>query len=211
MNRFLEIFIAVALLILTAPVQFLTGCAVFVKLGRPVFFIQQRSGLRGAPIFVLKFRTMTDARDGAGDLLPDAQRLTRVTALIRRLRLDELPQLWLILGGRMALVGPRPLLPETLARFGAGGVLRGQVRPGVTGWAQVSGNTHLNGGEKLALDLWYVCHRDIWLDLRILAETAKVALRGETRNAVRLAAARAWLKREAQAATPAGPRQEDCA
>ena len=137
---------------------------------------------------------MTDARDAGGRLLPDDLRQTRLTRLIRRLRFDELPQLWLVLRGQMALVGPRPLLPATVAEFGALGRLRNSVAPGVTGWAQVNGNTRLSNGEKLALDLWYVGHRSPGLDLRVMAETVLVPLRGEIRDPARLRDATEWVQ-----------------
>ena len=157
-------------------------------------FRQIRAGKDGRNIVVPKYRTMTDARDTAGRLLADDLRQTRLTRLIRRLRFDELPQLWLVLRGQMALVGPRPLLPATVAEFGALGRLRNSVAPGVTGWAQVNGNTRLSNTEKLALDLWYVGHRSPGLDLRVMAETVLVPLRGEIRDPDRLRDATEWAQ-----------------
>lgn len=157
-------------------------------------FRQIRAGKNGRNIVVPKYRTMTDARDASGQLLADDLRQTRLTRLIRRLRFDELPQLWLVLRGQMALVGPRPLLPATVAEFGALGRLRNSVAPGVTGWAQVNGNTRLSNTEKLALDLWYVGHRSPGLDLRIMAETVLVPLRGEIRDPARLRDATDWAR-----------------
>ena len=157
-------------------------------------FRQIRAGKDGQDIVVPKYRTMTEARDTAGQLLPDDLRQTRLTRLIRRLRFDELPQLWLVLRGQMALVGPRPLLPATVADFGALGRLRNSVAPGVTGWAQVNGNTRLSNTEKLALDLWYVGHRSPGLDLRVMAETVLVPLRGEIRDPDRLRDATEWAR-----------------
>ncbi len=157
-------------------------------------FRQIRAGKNGRNIVVPKYRTMTDARDAAGQLLADDLRQTRLTRLIRRLRFDELPQLWLVLRGQMALVGPRPLLPATVGGFGALGRLRNSVAPGVTGWAQVNGNTRLSNAEKLALDLWYVGHRSPELDLRVMAETVLVPLRGEIRDLDRLRAATEWAE-----------------
>lgn len=157
-------------------------------------FRQIRAGKNGRNIVVPKYRTMTDARDASGQLLADDLRQTRLTRLIRRLRFDELPQLWLVLRGQMALVGPRPLLPATVAEFGALGRLRNSVAPGVTGWAQVNGNTRLSNIEKLALDLWYVGHRSPGLDLRIMAETVLVPLRGEIRDPARLRDATDWAR-----------------
>jgi lipopolysaccharide/colanic/teichoic acid biosynthesis glycosyltransferase len=122
---------------------------------------------------------MTESRDAAGRLLPDEARLTALGRLIRRTRLDELPELWNILKGEMALIGPRPLLPATVASFGEAGRRRGMVRPGLTGWAQVNGNTLLSDADKLALDLWYVDHRSWRLDARIVVKTLGVVLFGE--------------------------------
>ena len=122
---------------------------------------------------------MTDAVDGSGQPLPDAHRETRTTRLLRRLRLDELPQLLIIARGDMAFVGPRPLLPGTINAFGDLGLARCAVRPGLTGWAQIHGNTKLGAREKLALDLWYIRHRSVALDLRILLMTARTLIFGE--------------------------------
>lgn len=189
MNRFLE----TALILIVAPVWLpllpLVWLAVRISMGRPVFFRQTRSGRDGVAFVIPKFRTMTDARGPSGALLPDARRITRTGRVLRALRLDELPQIGVILRGDMALVGPRPLLPETIRGFGAAGVFRGSVRPGLTGWAQVSGNTALTDREKLELDLWYVAHRSMLLDLRILAETLAVIALGERRKPARIALA----------------------
>ena len=180
------------LFVVSVPVQLLVAAVLYWRLGWPVMFRQTRAGKDGRIIVLSKFRTMTDARDASGTLLPDDLRQTPLTRLIRRLRLDELPQLIAVLRGQMALVGPRPLLPGTVAGFGGLGVLRNSVRPGLTGWAQVSGNTRLTDEEKLALDLWYVAHRDLALDLRILAETVLVPIRGEIRREPRLRSAQRW-------------------
>lgn len=186
MKRWLEFPLTTALCALSLPLLCVVWGILRWQMGPPTIFRQNRAGQSGKVFTLVKFRTMTDGRDAMGQLLPDEMRVTRATRLIRRLRLDELPQLWLILGGRLALVGPRPLLPGTIRDFGAQGMLRCSVAPGLTGWAQVSGNTRLSDSEKLALDLWYVAHRNTWLDLRILAETLVVACRGERRRAERL-------------------------
>jgi lipopolysaccharide/colanic/teichoic acid biosynthesis glycosyltransferase len=136
-------------------------------------------GLGGEEFRLIKFRSMTDARDGAGCPLPDERRLTALGRLMRRTRLDELPELWNILKGEMSLIGPRPLLPATLAGFGEAGRRRGEVRPGLTGWAQVNGNTLLTDEDKLALDLWYIDHRSLRVDALILLRTVRVMLFGE--------------------------------
>lgn len=194
MSRWQELFIVWLLIVLTLPFRLVTAGFLLAHLGRPLMFRQVRVGQDGRQILVPKYRTMSDARDATGRLLPDAQRQTRFSGIIRRLRLDELPQLDRIAAGEMALVGPRPLLPSTIRGFGALGDIRSTVRPGLTGWAQVSGNTRLSDAEKLALDLWYVAHRSPGLDLRILRDTIGVALGGERRDEVRLRAAQDWLR-----------------
>lgn len=193
MTRLWDFLLGTVFLVISIPVQVVVGAILLWQLGSPVMFRQTRAGKDGQVIVLSKFRTMTDARDASGTLLPDDLRQTRLTRLIRRLRLDELPQLLEVMRGRMSLVGPRPLLPQTVAGFGSLGVLRNAVRPGLTGWAQVSGNTRLNDDEKLALDLWYVAHRSLALDLRILTETVLVPIRGEVRVELRLHAAQRWL------------------
>lgn len=150
-------------------------------LGSPVIFRQVRLG-RGQHRFVMyKFRSMTDARDARGDLLPDDRCTTRLGQFLRRSRLDELPELFNILRGDMSFIGPRPLPP---ADAGSGWLAleRCRVRPGLTGWAQVNGNTFLSTGEKFALDIWYVRYRSVWIDLKILVKTIDVVIRGERRN-----------------------------
>ncbi|QAY79956.1 sugar transferase [Sphingosinicella sp. BN140058] len=168
--------------LVAAPLAALVAFAVRLSVGRPIFFTQTRAGLGGAAFEILKFRTMLDLRDGSGTLLPDSRRVTRIGHLLRRTRLDELPELINILRGEMSFVGPRPLLPETIAAFGAGGIARGRVRPGLTGWAQVNGNTLLTSEEKLELDLWYVANRSFVRDLAILVRTIGVMILGERRN-----------------------------
>lgn len=205
MSRWQELFLVWLLILLTLPFRLATAGFVLAHLGRPLMFRQIRMGRHGRRILVPKYRTMSDARDAAGRLLPDALRQTRLSGIIRRLRLDELPQLDRIAAGDMALVGPRPLLPETVQGFGALGDIRNSVRPGLTGWAQVSGNTRLNDAEKLALDLWYVAHRSPGLDLRILRDTLGVALGGERRDESRLRTAQDWLRASGQAAQGGTP------
>jgi lipopolysaccharide/colanic/teichoic acid biosynthesis glycosyltransferase len=192
MNRLLEILICLCMLVIAVPICAMTYLIVIKTLGRPVMFRQTRAGKGGVPFDVIKFRTLTDDRDEYGVWLPDEERLTPAGKFLRRTRFDELPQLFIILAGSMALVGPRPLMGETIDGFGADGAKRGSVKPGLTGWSQVSGNTALNDGEKLKLDLWYVAHRTTALDLRILVETIGVALFGEHRREDRIAAAEHW-------------------
>ena len=177
LKRGLDLAIALILLIGLSPLLALLALAVRWKLGRPVLFAQTRPGLHGAPFEFYKFRTMTDARNQAGELLPDAARLTPFGNLMRKLSLDELPQLVNVLKGDMSLVGPRPLLMEYLPLYSARQAQRHAVRPGITGWAQVNGRNALGWEERFELDLWYVEQRSLWLDLRIIAMTAWRMLR----------------------------------
>jgi len=166
---------AIGLLILAVPLALLAG-QVRRKLGSPVLFIQVRPGLNGKPFLMFKFRTMTDARDANGNLLPDAQRLTPFGRFLRASSLDELPELWNVLRGDMSLVGPRPLLMEYLPLYSPEQTRRHEVRPGITGWAQVNGRNAISWTDKFALDVWYVDHQTMWLDLRILWLTMRKVL-----------------------------------
>lgn len=164
-------------LIVLSPV--LVGLALVVRqrLGSPVFFRQIRPGLHGEPFEMVKFRTMTDARGPDGELLPDAERLTSFGRFLRSSSLDELPELWNVLKGDMSLVGPRPLLMRYLDRYTPEQARRHEVRPGITGLAQVSGRNAISWEDKFALDVWYVDHRSFWLDLQILARTVLKVVR----------------------------------
>ena len=177
LKRGFDLFIVLALLIGLSPLLALLALAVRWKLGRPVLFAQTRPGRHGAPFAFYKFRTMTDARNAAGELLPDAARLTRFGELMRKSSLDELPQLVNVLRGDMSLVGPRPLLMEYLPLYSERQAQRHAVRPGMTGWAQVNGRNALDWEERFELDIWYVEHRSFRLDLRIIAMTAWRMLR----------------------------------
>lgn len=174
------------ILIPLAPLLLCIALLLCVLQGRPVLFRQRRCGKDGVPFEMIKFRTMNTARDAEGNLLPDAERVTALGRFLRRTRIDELPEFWNIARGEMALVGPRPLLPETVEALGAAGIERGSVRPGLTGWAQVNGNTLLSLREKLELDLWYVTNRSFKLDLTILVRTAFVMCLGEKINTIQL-------------------------
>jgi lipopolysaccharide/colanic/teichoic acid biosynthesis glycosyltransferase len=168
---------AFGLLILAVPLTLLAW-QVWRNLGSPVLFTQVRPGLHGKPFRMFKFRTMTDARNASGALLPDAQRLTLFGRFLRVSSLDELPELWNVFKGDMSLVGPRPLLIEYLPLYSSEQARRHEVRPGITGWAQVNGRNALSWDEKFALDVWYVDHRSLWLDVRILWLTVcKVLMR----------------------------------
>ena len=166
---------AIGLLILAVPLGLLAW-QVHRKLGSPVLFTQVRPGLHGQPFRMVKFRTMTDARDASGALLPDAQRLTSFGRFLRASSLDELPELWNVLCGEMSLVGPRPLLMEYLPLYSPEQSRRHEVRPGVTGWAQVNGRNAISWEDKFALDIWYVDHRGMLLDIRILWMTFRKVL-----------------------------------
>jgi lipopolysaccharide/colanic/teichoic acid biosynthesis glycosyltransferase len=166
---------ALSLLILALPLAVLVWL-VRSKLGSPVLFRQVRPGLHGQPFEMVKFRTMTDERGAGGALLPDAQRLTPFGRFLRASSLDELPELWNVLKGDMSLVGPRPLLMEYLPLYTPEQARRHEVHPGITGWAQVNGRNAINWADKFALDVWYVDHRSLWLDVRILWMTVKKVL-----------------------------------
>lgn len=146
------------------------------RLGSPVFFTQVRPGLNGKPFRMVKFRSMTDGRSPDGKLLPDADRLTHFGALLRSTSLDELPELWNVLKGEMSLVGPRPLLVEYLPLYTPEQARRHDVRPGITGWAQVNGRNAISWEEKFALDVWYVENQSLWLDIKILWLTVRKVL-----------------------------------
>ena len=163
---------ALVMLLLGIPLVFL-ALQVRRKLGSPALFRQIRPGLGGRPFEMVKFRTMTDERDSTGLLLPDADRLTPFGRFLRASSLDELPELWNVLKGDMSLVGPRPLLMEYLPLYSTEQSRRHNVRPGITGWAQVNGRNALSWEEKFKLDLWYVDNRSMWLDIRILAFTVR--------------------------------------
>ena len=176
-KRALDICLSAAGLALTLPVIALTALVIRATLGAPVLFAQLRPGLNGRPFVVYKFRSMSEARGKDGELLGDDVRLTRVGYWLRKLSLDELPQLWNVLKGEMSLVGPRPLLMEYLPLYNARQARRHEVKPGITGWAQVNGRNALTWDEKFELDIWYVDHVSLALDMRILALTALKLLR----------------------------------
>lgn len=172
MKRVFDFAVALCALVLLAPVLAIVAFLVRVRLGSPVLFRQPRPGLHGRLFVMVKFRTMTDARGPRGELLPDAERLTPFGRWLRATSIDELPELWNVLRGHMSLVGPRPLLVSYLTRYSAVQSRRHEVRPGLTGWAQVNGRNAQTWADRLADDVWYVDHRSFRLDLSILGRTA---------------------------------------
>ena len=181
LKRIFDVSVAVLVLLLLSPAILLLAVAVAVFLGRPVLFVQERPGRHGRPFKLVKFRSMRDAHDAEGRPLPDSERLTGFGRLLRKSSLDELPELWNVLRGEMSLVGPRPLLMEYLPHYSREQMRRHDVRPGITGWAQVNGRNRLSWEDKFRLDVWYVDHHNLWLDLRILALTVLALFRtGET-------------------------------
>lgn len=177
MKRVIDLSAAVSALLLLLPLLVIVALLVRTKLGSPVLFRQLRPGLHGEAFAMLKFRSMTDARDASGALLPDAERLTSFGKFLRSSSLDELPGLWNIVRGDMSLVGPRPLLMDYLPLYSDEQARRHDVRPGLTGWAQVNGRNALQWEEKFALDCWYVDNQSLWLDIRILARTVLKVIR----------------------------------
>ena len=166
-------------LIVLSPFLLLIILAIRIKMGRPVLFRQMRPGLRGKPFYMYKFRTMTNKRNAAGELLPDEMRLTWLGHFLRTTSLDELPELFNVLKGEMSLVGPRPLLMQYMDRYTPEQARRHEVKPGITGWAQVNGRNAISWEEKFALDVWYVDNRSLWLDIKILAITIWKVFRRE--------------------------------
>jgi lipopolysaccharide/colanic/teichoic acid biosynthesis glycosyltransferase len=177
MQRIFDILAASVGLIVFSPVLIVVAILVGRHMGRPVLFRQIRPGRHGVPFRMVKFRTMRDAVDANGVPLSDAERLTRLGRFLRASSLDELPELWNVLKGEMSLVGPRPLLMEYLPLYSPEQARRHEVRPGVTGWAQVNGRNALSWEEKFALDLWYVENRSLWLDLKIVWMTIRKVIK----------------------------------
>ncbi|KAB7707376.1 sugar transferase [Bacillus aerolatus] len=178
-KRFFDFICSLIGLMALSPVILITVLLIRLKLGSPIVFKQQRPGLHGKPFFVYKFRTMTDERDKNGDLMPDHIRLTPFGQLLRKLSLDELPQLFNVLKGDISLVGPRPLLMEYLDLYTREQARRHEVRPGITGWAQVNGRNAISWEDKFKLDVWYVDNRSFWLDIKILFLTVLKVFKSE--------------------------------
>lgn len=170
-KRLLDMVLAGTLFLLMLPVMLCVAIFIRMTMGSPILFRQVRPGFGGKPITVYKFRTMTDARDARGNLLSDAERLKSGGRILRRFSLDELPQLYNVVVGDLSLVGPRPLLMEYLSCYSARHMRRHEVRPGITGWAQINGRNALEWKTRLDLDVWYVDHWSLWLDLTIIVRT----------------------------------------
>ncbi|ENF7323660.1 sugar transferase [Vibrio cholerae] len=173
MKRLFDFLVSLTALILLSPIIALVAWRIRKNLGSPVLFRQTRPGLDGKPFEMVKFRTMKDAVDEQGNPLPDSERMTPFGNKLRNSSLDELPELWNVLKGEMSLVGPRPLLMQYLPLYSKEQARRHDVRPGVTGWAQINGRNAISWEEKFKLDVWYVDNRSFWLDLRILLLTVK--------------------------------------
>ena len=172
-KRVVDVLGSAIALSLASPIFLVLALVVRMRLGSPILFRQTRPGLNGQPFIMVKFRTMTDARDTEGNLQPDEVRMTRFGKFLRSTSLDELPELWNILRGDMSLVGPRPLLMDYLPLYTAEQRRRHNVRPGLTGWAQINGRNALSWDEKFALDVWYVDNQNFWLDVKILWRTVR--------------------------------------
>jgi sugar transferase EpsL len=178
-KRALDIVLSLFALLVISPVLVVLAIMVRVQVGRPIIFTQMRPGLHGHPFRLFKFRTMTDARDAHGNLAPDEERLSKFGRFLRSTSLDELPELWNVIKGDMSLVGPRPLLLEYLDLYNSEQARRHEVRPGITGWAQVNGRNALTWEDKFKLDVWYVDNQSLWLDLKILVMTLAKVIRRE--------------------------------
>jgi lipopolysaccharide/colanic/teichoic acid biosynthesis glycosyltransferase len=178
-KRLLDLALTIPGLVVISPLLLILAVLVRIIIGSPVFFRQQRPGYKNRLFYVYKFRTMTDAHDGEGNLLPDAQRLTPLGRFMRDFSLDELPELFNVLWGEMSLVGPRPLLTQYIERYSPEQARRHAVLPGITGWAQINGRNALTWEEKFHLDLWYVDHWSLWLDIKILLLTIWKVLKRE--------------------------------
>jgi sugar transferase EpsL len=181
-KRAFDILVSALLLLLTLPVIGTVALLVCITLGRPIFFLQRRPGYQGRPFVLYKFRTMSETTGESGKLLPDSERLEIVGRLLRKTSLDELPELLNVLRGDMSLVGPRPLLMSYLDKYTPEQARRHEVRPGITGWAQIHGRNAASWADRFRMDVWYVDHHTLWLDLKILWRTVWLVLSGRGVN-----------------------------
>lgn len=176
LKRTVDLILGITAAILLSPILLITAILVSRKLGSPVFFTQVRPGKDGKPFKMVKFRTMRDAIDAQGNPLPDSERLTPFGRRLRSTSIDELPELWNVIKGEMSLVGPRPLLMEYLPLYSPEQATRHDLKPGMTGWAQINGRNAISWEDKFKLDTWYVQHQSLWLDIKIMALTVKKVL-----------------------------------
>lgn len=176
MKRLVDLILGLIATVLLSPILIITAILVSRKLGSPIFFTQVRPGKDGKPFKMVKFRTMRDAIDAQGNPLPDAERLTPFGRRLRSTSIDELPELWNVIKGEMSLVGPRPLLMEYLPLYSPEQATRHDLKPGMTGWAQINGRNAISWEDKFKLDTWYVQHQSLWLDIKIMALTVKKVL-----------------------------------
>ena len=181
-KRFFDLIVSILALLLLSPLLLCAALAVRLCLGKPVLFIQQRPGLMGVPFHMYKIRTMSEERDSNGNLLTDADRLTLLGRFLRVTSIDELPELFNVLKGEMSIVGPRPLLMKYLSLYSYEQARRHEVKPGITGWAQINGRNAITWEEKFQLDVWYVDNRSFWLDVKIIFMTILKILKREGIN-----------------------------
>ncbi len=179
LKRLLDIVVSVLVLVIFSPILLIIGLWIFFSYGKPIFFYHTRPGFNGEPFRLVKFRSMKDTRDEKGELLPDAERITRFGHFIRKTSIDELPEFYNVLRGDMSLVGPRPLLMQYLPRYSVEQRRRHDVLPGITGWAQVNGRNAISWEEKFKFDLWYIDNWSFWLDIKILIMTIQKVFSGE--------------------------------
>jgi len=182
-KRLFDLCASAAGLLLLAPFLFVIAVLVKIKIGLPVLFLQVRPGLHGKPFVIYKFRTMADDRDGDGNLLPDGERLTRLGWFLRKTSMDELPELFNVIKGDMSIVGPRPLLMQYLDRYTPEQARRHELKPGITGWAQVNGRNAISWEDKFRLDVWYVDNWSLWLDVKVIFMTVARVLQRQGINA----------------------------
>ena len=186
-KRVFDVIFSLAWLIGFSPLLVVIAVLVRIKLGSPIFFIQERPGKDGKPFRMVKFRTMTDARDAAGNLLSDEIRLTSFGKFLRSTTLDEFPEMWNVLIGDMSVVGTRPLMMRYLPRYNAFQARRMEMKPGLTGWAQINGRNAISWDEKFALDVWYIDNSSFWLDLKIVVKTFFVVINRRNINSSKAA------------------------
>jgi sugar transferase EpsL len=196
LKRLFDIFFSLGWLLIFSPLLITVAILVRIKLGSPIFFVQERPGRGGKPFRMIKFRTMTDERDANGQLLSDEIRLTPFGKFLRSTTLDEFPEMINVLLGDMSVVGPRPLLMRYLPRYNAFQARRMEVKPGVTGWAQVNGRNALSWNEKFAMDVWYVENQSFWLDLKIVVQTFFVVFRRRGINSEKAATMEEFMGNE---------------